>query len=281
MPLGYNIAMNLYNILEKAITSDDIATKEKLTQHCFEYCSQNEFINEQSFIPKLLDTPSYAKRCTIVKPQELETRKDFGTSEGLATLVHAIAHIEYSAIDLALDAVYRYPKMNQKYKLDWLNVSKDEIRHFQMLEELLNQLGYEYGDFTVHSGLFDASINTASNHLDRMAIIPRYYEASGLDVTPQILKKLDNKKKVPSVKRLIDILHIIYKEEIDHVQKGDYWFKQLCKINNKDIKIYFEILEKYKLKEKHRPHVNVEARRKAGFSCTEIKQLGKVECNDA
>ncbi|HHS93672.1 MAG TPA: ferritin-like domain-containing protein [Campylobacterales bacterium] len=272
--------MNLYRVLEEAIASDDIATKEKLTQQCFEYCSQNEFITDQGFIAKLPDTPSYAKRCKIVKPQELEARKDFGSNEGLATLVHAIAHIEYSAIDLALDAVYRYPKMNQKYKLDWLAVARDEIRHFKMLETLLIELGYIYGDFTVHSGLFDASVHTASNHLDRMAIIPRYYEASGLDVTPQILKKLENKKKLPLVQKLIEILHVIYEEEIDHVQKGDYWFKELCKMNNKDIKIYFKILEKYKLMEKHRPHVNVEARKEAGFSCDEIKLLGKVECHE-
>jgi uncharacterized ferritin-like protein (DUF455 family) len=270
--------MNLYQVLEEAIASDSIATKERLTQQCFEYCSQNEFIDDHGFRPKLPDIPSYAKRCKIVKPQELEARKDFASKEGLATLVHAIAHIEYSAIDLALDAVYRYPHMSQKYKLDWLEVALDEIRHFLMLERLLDELGYMYGDFTVHSGLFDASINTASNHLDRMAIIPRYYEASGLDVTPQILKKLDNKKKLPFVKKLIEILHVIYEEEIVHVQKGDYWFKELCKVNNLNINIYFKILEKYKLMNKNRPHVNVDARKEAGFSCTEIKLLGKVEC---
>lgn len=272
--------INVYQILEEAITSDSIATKHRLTQQCFKYCSQNEFIDDQGFSPKLPEQPSYATRCKIVKPQALKARKDFASKEGLATLVHAIAHIEYSAIDLALDAVYRYPHMSQQYKIDWLEVALDEIRHFLMLEQLLEELGYKYGDFSVHSGLFDAAINTAPNHLDRMAIIPRYYEASGLDVTPQILKKLDNKKKLPLVKKFMDILEVIYQEEIVHVQKGDYWFKALCKANNLNINIYFEILEKYKLIEKNRPHVNVDARKKAGFSCTEIKLLGKVKCYD-
>lgn len=280
MPLGYNITMNVYKVLEEAIESDSIVTKEKLTQQCFEYCSQNELIDECDFIPKLQEHPSYVNKCTIVEPRALKARKDFHTNEGLATLVHAIAHIEYSAIDLALDAVYRYPEMNQQYKLDWLAVAKDEIRHYLMLERLLEALGFKYGDFSVHSGLFDASLETASNHLDRMAIIPRYYEASGLDVTPQILKKLDNKKKLPFVKKFIEILNIIYIEEIEHVQKGDYWFKVLCKKENKNIDIYFKILEKYKLKEKARPHVNVNARKEAGFSCAEIKRLGKVDCNE-
>jgi len=159
-----------------------------------------------------------------------------------------------------------------------LEVALDEIRHYQMLEELLIQLGFKYGDFPVHSGLFDASQKTADSLLDRMAVIPRYYEASGLDVTPYILKKLDNKRKVSSVKKLIDILDIIYIEEIVHVKKGDYWFKEVCEYEEKDIKIYFNILERYHILDKHRPHINVEARKKAGFSCVEIKKLGKVDC---
>jgi uncharacterized ferritin-like protein (DUF455 family) len=278
MPLGYNIAMNFYNVLEEAIESDCIATKEKLTQQCFEYCSQNELISEPKFKAKIFELPSYVNKCKIVEPRALKTRKDLDTKEGLASLVHAIAHIEYSAIDLALDAAYRYADMNQAYKIDWLEVAKDEIRHYLMLESLLHDLGFKYGDFSVHSGLFDASMNTAENHLDRMAIIPRYYEASGLDVTPQILKKLDNKRKLPFVKKFIDILDIIYVEEIEHVQKGDYWFKELCRLENKNINIYFKILEKYNILDKHRPHINVEARKKAGFSCVEINLLGNVAC---
>ena len=270
--------MNIYKVLEEAISTDVIAIKEKLTRQCFEYCSQNQLILSESFEPKIFDSPSYAKKCRIVEPRALTTRKDFDKPEGLASLVHSILHIEYSAIDLALDAVYRYPKMEQAYKIDWLEVALDEIRHYKMLEELLIELGFNYGDFSVHSGLFDALVDTSSNLLDRMAIIPRYYEASGLDVTPQILKKLDNKRKIPMVKKLIDILHIIYDEEMVHVQKGDYWFKKVCKLEKKEPQIYFEILERYKLLEKHRPHVNVEARKRVGFSCFEIKKLGKVDC---
>ncbi len=272
--------MNLYKVLEEAIVSDSVSIKEKLTRECLEYCSQNELIDAQNFTPLEFKTPSYAKRCKIVKPYQLVTRKGFDTPKGLASLVHAIAHIEYSAIDLALDAVYRYPEMNQRYKIDWLEVAIDEIRHYLMLESLLIELGFKYGDFSVHSGLFDASVETSKNLLDRMAIVPRYYEASGLDVTPQILKKLENKRKIPTVKYLIDILHIIYEEEIVHVQKGDYWFKYLCKVKGKESQIYFDILKRYKLLEKHRPHVNVTARKEAGFSCLEIKKLGKIECEE-
>jgi uncharacterized ferritin-like protein (DUF455 family) len=272
--------MKLYKILEEALISDSIETKEKLTQQCFEYCSQNEFISSKDFVPILFDKPSYINRCKIVNPKALKARKDFDKPEGLATLVHAIAHIEYSAIDLALDAVYRFPEMPQRFKMDWLEVALDEVRHYKMLDELLDDLGFKYGDFPVHCGLFDAANDTAHNILDRMAIIPRYYEASGLDVNPQIIKKLHNKRKLKNVARLIEMLNIIYDEEITHVNKGDFWFKYICSEKNLDVSIYFDILEKYNLKEKYRPHINVDGRQKAGFTCSELRKLGNAKCNE-
>ena len=270
--------MNIYEVLESAILSDDIAIKEVLTAQCLEYCNQNEVSVEDGFEPKIFETPSYASYCEIVSPKDLPKRKDFETKEGLATLVHSIAHIEFSAIDLALDAVYRYPAMPQSYQIDWLEVASDEIRHFKMLNDLLHELGFHHGDFPVHAGLFDAANNTAENILDRMAVVPRYFEASGLDVNPQIIKKLENKKKIPAIKKLIEMLNTIYEEEIDHVLKGDKWFKYLCKREGKEESVYFEILEKYGLLDKHRPHINVSARKLAGFSCPEMKQLGAKTC---
>ena len=272
--------MKLYEILETAIRSDDILLKETLTAQCLEYCNQNQVRPEDDFKALIFETPSYASLCHIVDPRQLPARKDFDNPEGLATLIHAITHIEYSAIDLALDAVYRFPEMPMDYKVDWLEVASDEIRHFKMLKALLDELGYVYGDFPVHCGLFDAAEHTAGSILDRMAIVPRYYEASGLDVNPQIIKKLDNKRKNPIVKKLIDTLNIIYDEEIDHVQKGDKWFKYLCKEKGLEESVYFEILERYKLLSKHRPHINVEARKEAGFTCVEIKKLGAKVCDE-
>jgi len=272
--------MNFYKTLEQAIESNDILLKEKLTTQCLAYCNQNKVSSSADFRAKVFEKPSYASICHIVDPRELHARKDFDNAEGLATLVHAIAHIEYSAIDLALDAVYRFPQMNMAYKVDWLVVADDEIRHYKMLLELLVELGYKYGDFPVHCGLFDAAEHTANSVLDRMAIVPRYYEASGLDVNPQIVKKLDNRRKIPIVKKLIDALNIIYDEEIEHVQKGDKWFKDLCKEQGLNQSVYFDILERYKLTSKHRPHLNVEARKEAGFTCDEIKKLGAKVCND-
>ena len=272
--------MDFYTELERAITSDDIAVKEKVTRECLAYCSQNEVREVSNFTPKMFTSPSYASKCRIVEPRELPARKDFESPEGLATLIHAITHIEYSAIDLALDAVYRFPQMPTAYKRDWLEVADDEIRHFKMLHALLEEVGYCYGDFPVHCGLFDAAVHTAGSVLERMAIIPRYYEASGLDVNPQIMKKLANKKRIPQIQKLLEALDIIYDEEIVHVQKGDRWFKYLCQQEGKSETVYFEILEQYRLLEKHRPHINVEARKAAGFACEEILRLGAKECGE-
>jgi len=269
--------MNIYLLLEQAISSDEIALKEKLTLQCLAYCTKNE-MKDVDFTPRIFETPSYASKCRIVDPRALPARKDFESKEGLATLIHAIVHIEYSAIDLALDAVYRFPEMPMAYKIDWLEVAYDEIRHYRMLNELLEEIGYSYGDFPVHCGLFDAARHTENSVLERMSIIPRYYEASGLDVNPQIIRKLENKKKNPTVAKLIAALDIIYDEEIVHVRKGDRWFKYLCDQNGLDESVYFEILERYRLLGKHRPHININARKEAGFSCKEILKLGAKEC---
>lgn len=263
---------------EEVLQSSSVDKKQKFIDKSLDMLKANQDI-ENSYQAVEFKEPSYASFCTIVNPRELPSRKDFDTNEGLASLIHAIVHIEYSAIDLALDAVYRFQDMPIEYKIDWLVVADDEIRHFRMLDEILNSLGFKYGDFSVHCGLFDASNHTKDSVLERMAIIPRYYEASGLDVNPQIIKKLDNRRKNRTIAKVIEALNIIYEEEISHVYKGDKWFKYLCEIQGLDSqKTYIDILQKYKLDKKHRPHINVEARKEAGFSCDELLSLGARKC---
>jgi len=264
---------------EEALQSSDINLKSQFVE---EYLSllQREQDLEMEYTPKVFNTPSYSSLCTIVDPKELPARKHLHTPEGLAILLHSITHIEYSAIDLALDAVYRFKEMPLEYKIDWIVVAQDEIRHYFMLEKLLNELGYVYGDFDVHCGLFDAATHTQGDILERMAIIPRYYEASGLDVNPQIIKKLENRRKDPLVSKVINALNVIYEEEIDHVYKGDKWFKYIAhKRGLETQQAYMDILDKYELLKKYRPHINVEARKEAGFSCEEILNLGAKECH--
>jgi len=264
---------------ENVLSCDDVSKKSQFVELYIKALNRGEHLDLEVSSPKIFKEPSYSQICKIVDPKDLPARKNLHTKEGLGILIHAILHIEYSAIDLALDAVYRFRDMPQEYKMDWMVVAQDEIRHFEMLKSILKELGYNYGDFTVHSGLFDAANHTGDDVLDRMAIIPRYYEASGLDVNPQIIKKLENQKKDPLVLRIIDALKVIYQEEIDHVYKGDKWFKYICqdrKLEHKET--YRDILDKYRLIDKYRPHINVQARKEAGFSCDEIVSLGAKDC---
>jgi len=232
---------------------------------------------EDTYEVKEFQEPSYKKICTIINPQDVPKRKNLTSKEGQINLLHAIAHIEYSAIDLALDGAYRFVGLPKKYYDDWLEVADDEIRHFLMLEGLLKELGAEYGDVAVHNALFEASQRTTSL-VERMAVVPRYLEANGLDATPMILTKLKKLPKNDMVNKIINSLEIILEEEVDHVKKGDVWFSYACREKNLLRDVYFEIIEKYYPQGFLRPkNLNIEARKEAGFSCSELKHMAKKE----
>ena len=224
--------------------------------------------------------PSYQSFCKIVPPQKVPRRRGFDTPLKKATLIHAIVHIEYSAIDLAFDACYRFRNMPMQFYKDWIEVADDEVRHFEMLHSILKEVGFEYGDIEVHNSLWQAAQKTPTL-LTRMAIVPRWLEANGLDANEQIIEKLKNYKDDIIAKKLIDSLYIILKEEIPHVKKGDFWFKWECQRQNiEPIKTYFDIVNDIYKNVSKKPHINIEARKQAGFSCVEIKNLAKeeIEC---
>lgn len=214
--------------------------------------------------------PSYTEFCTIVDQREVPQRKNLASNEGKAVLLHAIAHIEYSAIDLALDACYRFQDMPYEFYKDWMEVADDEIRHFLMINEYLETFGVKYGDLPVHQGLFDASMKT-TKLIARMALIPRYMEANGLDANAMMIERL---KKIPDTQKIIDMLQIILDEEIDHVKKGDRWFKYGCSQKENFTCDYFDIVNSiYPNSFKTNKNVNVKARKEAGFSDEEIDKL--------
>ena len=154
--------MDFFKQLEYALCSDDIETKKHITLQLLDYCTENDLDFKDE--PKSWERPSYFKRCTIVDPKELPKRNHLETNEGLARMVHAITHIEYCAIDLALDAVYRFGFMPKEFLIDWLVVAEDEIRHFFMLEKMLRELGFKYGDFSGTSGFFRDSKTDRTLH---------------------------------------------------------------------------------------------------------------------
>lgn len=266
--------MNFFQTLETILETSAPSKKIDAFQTFYTAYQNSDAVFEKDFTPKEFSTPSYDVICKVVSPQVVPKRKNITTSEGKIILLHAVAHIEYSAIDLALDAAYRFQGLPKDYYDDWLRVADDEIRHFQMLESLLLDLESHYGAVEVHNALFEASQRTAHSFLDRMAVVPRYLEANGLDATPQILKKLERLPQDDILKGIINALQVILEEEVDHVLKGDRWFEYACHKEGVDKSIYFEIIDRYypQTFEKKR-ELNRSARLEAGFTCKELETI--------
>jgi uncharacterized ferritin-like protein (DUF455 family) len=265
----------LEKLLEIELTSEKIKQFELFYQEFLD--NKLDFNHNQS--SKVFIKPSFDNLCNIIDAKTMPKRTALSTTHGKAYMVHNIAHIEYSAIDLALDHAYRFKNMPKKFYDDWLEVADDEIRHFLSLETLLNTHGYKYGDYAVHSFLFDISMKSL-DLVSRMATIPRYLEASGLDSNPKMMEKLGNINDDFS-KDIIKALKVILEEEVTHVKKGDYWFKWACKRENINPDTYFDIVEKILPgAKKTKPYVNIKDRQKAGFSCDEISVLTDDECKD-
>lgn len=269
--------MNFYKELELILETKKPQEKfEKFTDFYTKFQKNKvDFLKRDT--PVVFTKPSYDGYCKVVPPQKVPKRSNLTTKEGQINLLHAVAHIEYSAIDLALDAAYRFRGLPRKYYEDWLEVADDEIRHFLMLEALLEQLGTHYGAIEVHNALFEASYKTQTL-IERMAVVPRYLEANGLDATPMILEKLKNYPYNEVLEKIKAALNIILQEEIDHVKKGDIWFSYACECENKERSIFFDIIKKYYPRGFLRPNdLNIEARKEAGFSCDELKIMAKKE----
>ncbi len=195
------------------------------------------------------------------------------TSEGHAALLHSIAHIEFNAIGLALDAIWRFAALPPAYYLDWLRVAHEETRHFRLLSAHLASLGVAYGDFDAHDGLWDMAARTAGDVLDRMALVPRRLEARGLDVSPGIRSKLVAAGDAEAAA----ILDIILRDEIGHVAIGNRWFNWLCSVRRLDpVATDARIAARHRVPRPRGPF-NLAARRAAGFSAVEIDLLDRPE----
>ncbi|MCJ7765611.1 MAG: ferritin-like domain-containing protein, partial [Thiovulaceae bacterium] len=236
--------MNFYKSIEHLLTINNPSEKIGAFRDFYTRYRADEVTFEESFSPRLFSTPSYASFCRIVSPQIVPKRRKLTTAHGQIILLHAIAHIEYSAVDLALDHAYRFPALPRAYYDDWLEVADDEIRHFEMLNALLEELGAKYGDIEVHNALFEASERTQTL-TERMAVVPRHLEANGLDATPQLLERLERLPSDLMIEKIKSVLKTILAEEVDHVLKGDRWFSYACAQEGVSTDIFFEIIERY------------------------------------
>lgn len=207
----------------------------------------------------------------LVPPAEVPHRTPF-TREGLAAQLHAIAHIEFNAINLALDAVWRFGGMPVDYYRDWLRVADEEATHFGLLAEHLASLGHAYGDFSAHDGLWTMCVRTQDDITARMALVPRTLEARGLDATPLIQRRL-RQVGTPEALRAVDILDIILRDEIGHVAVGNRWYGWLCEQQQLDPIAHYRLLARRHAAPRPRPPLNDAARRAAGFSDADMAAL--------
>lgn len=212
--------------------------------------------------------PGRPERPLLVEPKQVPTRSP-ATREGRAALLHAIAHIEFNAINLALDAVWRFPGLPAAFYRDWLQVAGEEALHFSLLREHLLAHGHDYGDFPAHDGLWSMTAKTAHDVIARMALVPRTLEARGLDATPPLQKKFAQ----AGDPRAVEILGVILRDEIGHVAIGNRWYRWLCEREGLDpLALYPELAARYEAP-RPRPPFNRAAREAAGFSDEELAWL--------
>jgi uncharacterized ferritin-like protein (DUF455 family) len=214
------------------------------------------------------EEPGKPDKPELVSPRDLPRRRKTAES-GNASLLHAITHIEFNAINLALDAVARFEGLPESFYDDWMRVAYEESQHFMLLRDHIVSLGYDYGDFPAHSGMWDMAKKTHHDPLIRMALVPRVLEARGLDVTPKMMNKLRGHGE----HRAVEILDIILNEEIGHVKVGTDWFNYLCEQRNLDPLVVFkDLLDNYFEGELRGPFFT-EARKQAGFTDEEMALL--------
>jgi uncharacterized ferritin-like protein (DUF455 family) len=217
---------------------------------------------------QIINTPGRPEKPQLVPPQNVP-RRSAGTRAGHAALIHALTHIEFNAINLALDAAYRFSQLPRDYYTDWLQVAFEEAYHFGLLREHLRSLGHDYGSFDAHGGLWEMAVKTAHDPLHRMALVPRLLEARGLDASPAIITKLRNIGDA----RGADILEIILRDEIGHVRVGNHWYEYFCAQRRLDPADEFQKLLKQYGASSPRPPFHTTARRAAGFSEVELRYL--------
>lgn len=262
---------SLFDTAARCLSSDEIETKLHLTRQTEQAWRDGLLSLQSQDKPKPVEEPGRPMKPALVAPADVPKRR-LNTKEGLAALIHAITHIEFNAINLAWDAVYRFRDLPQAFYCDWITVAVEEAYHFQLLRERLNELGCDYGDFPAHNGLWDMAARTAYDPLMRMALVPRVLEARGLDVTPGMIARL----RQAGDEKTVAVLEIILHDEIGHVAIGSRWFQYLCQQRGLDSEQTFHTLAGQYFSGQISGPFHYEARQQAGFSVAELKALEQM-----
>ena len=249
----------------------DPKTKVEWVERLFnDYDQQLIDLNASAdLVSKGLDLPGRPPKPELVPPLTVPKRK-MDTLEGRLSLLHSLAHIEFNAMNLALDAIWRFADMPKQYYVDWLKVAKEESYHFSLIEVHLQSVGVTYGDFPAHNSLWEMVERTSDAVIARMALVPRTMEARGLDAVPAIRDRFKQIKD----HQVVEILEIILRDEVGHVLIGNQWFNFLCaKQSLSPIKAYKDLARQYRAPTLRGPF-NLEARKQAGFTAEELSLLG-------
>lgn len=258
---------NLFEAAYRCLMATEISDKIQLS-HETVAAWQAEILRLEAYPVQLISQAGQPARLNLVAPRAVPKRS-LSSAAGKIALLHAVAHIEFNAINLAWDAVYRFQNMPLEFYADWVQVAAEEVYHFNLIHTQLQQCGVEYGDLPAHQGLWDMATDTAHDVLVRMALVPRVLEARGLDATPSIIHKLQQAGETS----LVEILEIILRDEIGHVAKGSYWFHWLCQQRGLEPETTFRQLLKQHFRGKLRGALNLEARLAAGFTAQELENL--------
>ncbi|HSD36498.1 MAG TPA: ferritin-like domain-containing protein [Rhodocyclaceae bacterium] len=264
--------MNVEALALAALMCADPQEKCALTVEILTRWRGGELARSGQCLAGRIDEPGRPLRPELAPPDQVPRRSPY-TPHGRAALVHAVAHIEFNAINLALDCVLRFSVEGDEFVTQWLSVASEESHHFSLLCARLQSMGYAYGDFAAHNGLWDMAVKTDDDFLARMALVPRLLEARGLDATPLIQAKLRQVGDTETV----EILDIILRDEIGHVAIGDKWFRVECARRGLEAEEAFRRLIGRFGALPPRPPLNIEARLAAGFSSDEIKRFETME----
>ena len=212
--------------------------------------------------------PGLPSALKLVAPRDVPHRS-LATPTGRASMIHALAHIEFNAINLALDAIWRFAELPLAYYQQWLVVAREESYHFRMLARRLAAHGIAYGDFAAHDSLWEMTYKTRGDVLHRMALVPRLHEARGLDAAPPMRQKLLSAGDTATAA----VVAVIERDEVGHVFVGNHWYRYLCSERGLDpLATYQQLCVQYKAPVL-KPPFNLVARRAAGFTEGELDSL--------
>lgn len=260
-----------YQLILDCLMQPSLALKASMVNDLYAQLSSNQKNDFSPIAVKRIEIPGRPDKPVLVQPTKVNKRS-FATKEGRLSLMHSLAHIEFNAINLALDAAYRFQQMPEAFCIDWLRVAKEEVYHFSLVQQYLAENGSHYGAFTAHHGLWDMVVKTDHDVLHRMALVPRVMEARGLDVAPKMIERFEQIKD----QQAADILKIIYRDEIGHVTIGNHWYSYCCEQKGLEPQATFKDLVNTYFDGKLKGPLNWPARIEAGFCEEELQQLESV-----